>query len=87
MPSWKYLSKVTLKAVRSLALVSNDDFGGSTDAMTVLRCLQDLTLVGGFCNHRSGDFERGDYALDIQPEPVQAMEEADILRMSAYSEA
>ena len=33
-------------------LVSNDDFGGSTDAMTVFTVPQDPPLVGGFCNHR-----------------------------------
>jgi hypothetical protein len=60
-------------------LVSNDDFGGSTDAMTVFTVPPGPTSGGWvLAITGSGDFERGDYALDIQPEPVQAMEEADI---------
>ena len=69
-------------------LVSNDDFGGSTDAMTVFTVPPGLNPGGWvLAITGSGDFERGDYALDIQPEPVQAMEEADIPLVDVSSTA
>ena len=55
-------------------LVWIDDFGGSTDATTVFMAPPGptpgrwvLAITG------SGDFERGDYILGIQPEPVLAL--------------
>ena len=57
-------------------LLSNDDFGESTDATTV------FTVPPGPTSGRwvlaitgSGDFERGDYTLYIQPEPLLSLAE------------
>ena len=67
-------------------LVSSDDFGGSTDATTVFTVPPDpsfqawvLAITG------SGDFERGDYALSIRPQPIQGLGEVKAPLVSSTS--
>ena len=67
----------------------NDDFGFGTDASSVFMVPPRMTdaapgnyvlVVTG-----SGDFERGDYSLSIQPEPIQILKELELPLLTSDS--